>query len=84
MMPLSLMKDVAYIRICLLVIRQQQHHLQCTPTIVQFLTFIVACTCLQILQHDFCTCAELTAMVGPVAFAPDATSAVALLLMRSR
>ena len=84
MMPLRPIKDLAYIRICLLVIRQHQHRLQCRITNVQFLTFVVACTCLQILQHDFCTFAELTAMVGPVAFAPDATSAVALLLMRSR
>ncbi len=52
--------------------------------IVQLLACIIAYKCLQMLQHDFCTFVGLTAMVGPVAFAPDVTAAVALLLMRSR
>ena len=51
---------------------------------MQFLTYIMAHTYLLMLQHDFCTLAGLTAMVEPVAFAPDVTSAVALLLMRSK
>ncbi len=51
---------------------------------VQILTCIIAYTYLRMLKHEFCTFAGLTAIVGPVAFALAVTSAVALLLMRSR
>jgi hypothetical protein len=51
---------------------------------MQVLTCNVSHTYVQMLRHDFCTFAGLTATIAPVAFAPDVTSAVALLLMRSR